>query len=467
MVAAEVRRMKKMLWGGRFGKPPAREAIEFNSSENISLDARLAEYDVLGSLAHVRMLYGREILSTREFEEISSALRSVLAQVQAGGFVLKPELEDIHMNVEAAVTAITPSGKKMHTARSRNDQVLLDMRLYLRDHALQTIDSLIRLQEAFAALSKQDGPMVAYTHTRVAQPITVSFWCDGWARSFGRDIDRLHGAYERVNMNPLGACAIAGTGWKIDRKETASLLAFDSVQENEMDTISSRGECEAELLSCLCLIMVKLSRLSEELIWLSEKGLLSLAEGHTTGSSIMPNKKNPDMLELVRGRSGRVFGDLSHCLVSLKGLISGYHSDMQETKQAAMSGFDTAESCIRAVELVLGGVRFEREAILEELEGGFAQATEIADRLAMRGMPFREAHEKTGALVKSCEKAGKTLSQLDEAEASAALGVALGKDEWDKMRSLERGRLRRKVEASDGSFAKKEIERIERAYEAL
>ncbi len=459
--------MKKMLWGGRFGKAPAKEAIEFNSSENIALDARLAEYDVLGSLAHVRMRYSREILSTREFEEISVALRSVLAQVQAGGFALKPELEDIHMNVEAAVSAITPSGKKMHTARSRNDQVLLDMRLYLRDHALRTIEALIRLQEAFARLSKKDGPMVAYTHTRVAQPITVSFWCDGWARSFGRDIERLTEAYARVNMNPLGACAIAGTPWAIDRKETASLLAFDGVQENELDTISSRGECEAELLSCLCLIMVKLSRLSEEMIWLSEKGLLSLSEEHTTGSSIMPNKKNPDMLELVRGRSARVFGSLSHCLVSLKGLISGYHSDMQETKSAAMGGFETAEACIAAVELVLCGVGFEHDAILEELEKGFAQATEIADRLAMKGVPFREAHERSGALVKRCEKAGKTLSQLDEKEAGAALGVDLGKEEWKEMRSLERSRLRRKVEASDGSFAKKEAERIERAYAAL
>ncbi len=459
--------MKKMLWGGRFGKVPAKQTIEFNSSENVSLDARLAEYDVLGSLAHVRMLYSREILSTSEFEAISAALRTILGQVQAGVFVMKPELEDIHMNVESAVTAITSAGKKMHTARSRNDQVLLDMRLYMRDHVLEMILAIVALQKALGRLSADDGPMVAYTHTRVAQPITVSFWCDGWSRSFARDIGRLTEAYRRVNTNPLGACAIAGTPWGIDREETARLLAFDGVQENELDTITSRGECEAELLSDMSLLMVKLSRLSEELIWLSEKGLISLAEEHTTGSSIMPNKKNPDTLELVRGRSARVIGDLSHCLTTLKGLISGYHSDMQETKFALISGSETTESCLRAMALVLGGVRFERDGITSELERGFAQATEIADRLAMKGMPFREAHEKAGALVKHCEKARTTLSKLDPATAAELLGTDITPKEWEGMRSIERSRLKRKVGQSDASFALGERERIDKAYSML
>src|SRR5512143_482887 len=306
--------MKKMLWGGRFEKGPARETLEFNSAENISLDAGLVAYDILGSLAHVRMLYKQEILSTAEYESLRDALRALLAQSQGGGFRLDPALEDVHMNVESAVTKMTPSGKKMHTARSRNDQVLLDMRLYMRDRILAMLLAIGRLQEAFAKLSEKDGPMVAYTHTRVAQPITISFWCDAWSRSFARDSARLKEAYRRVNMNPLGACAVAGTGWNIDRSETAALLAFDGVQENELDTVSSRGECEAEVLSALSLAMCKLSRLSEELIWLSEKGLLDLSEEHTTGSSIMPNKKNPDTLELIRGRAGRVYGNLTHCL---------------------------------------------------------------------------------------------------------------------------------------------------------
>ena len=459
--------MKKMLWGGRFEKEPSKETLEFNSYENISLDERLVAYDVLGSLAHVRMLYRQEIISTSDFEGISGALRTVLGQAEAGAFRLDPSLEDVHMNIESAVSRLTPSGKKMHTARSRNDQVLLDMRLYMRDEVLAVILGLIRLQEAFSKAVRKDGPMVAYTHTRVAQPMTVSFWCDGWAQSFGRDIERLEDAYSRVNRNPLGACAVAGTAWKIDRKLTAELLAFGSVQDNELDTITSRGECEAELLSCLSIVMCKLSRLSEELIWLSEKGLVAISEEHTTGSSIMPNKKNPDVLELVRGRSGRVYGNLMHCLSSLKGLVSGYNSDMQETKFAIMGGFDTATASIRAFTMVLEGASFDSKEIEKELDAGFAQATEIADFLAMGGMPFRDAHAKAGELVRYCEKTGKRISELEADDARKILGLSVPPAKWSELRSFERPRLKRKVRTSDPSFAEKEMEKIEKAYSAL
>jgi argininosuccinate lyase len=459
--------MKKMIWGGRFEKGPSVEAIEFNSAENISLDARLARYDILGSLAHVRMLYEAEILSTAEFEGIRNALRALLDQLERGMLRLDPSLEDIHMNIEAAVSSMTPAGKKMHTARSRNDQVLLDMRMYMRDRTLSVLFALSGLQEAFASLSRREGPMVAYTHTRVAQPITVSFWCDAWSRSFDRDIGRLRDAYRRLNVNPLGACAVAGTPWKIDRARTAALLAFDGVQENELDTIASRGECEAEALSALSIAMCKLSRLSEELIWLSQKGLLSIPEEHTTGSSMMPNKKNPDVLELVRGRSGRVYGDLLHCLVSLKGLPPGYNSDMQETKQAAISGFETTEACIRAAGMVVRGVGFSREAIERELDAGFAQATEIADHLAMKGMAFRDAHGKAGKLVLHCEKEGKSIPSLGAEEAGAILGRPMEKDEWAALRSNRRDRLARKVVPWKPAFAEKESERIGKAYSAL
>ncbi len=459
--------MKKMLWGGRFGKPPSDRIIAFNSGENVRLDAALIPYDILGSLAHVQMLYEAQIISTADYESIRKALRTVYRRWDGGVFILDPRLEDVHMNVEAAVSALTPAGKKMHTARSRNDQALLDMRLFMRDRILAVIESLGALRAAFAGLSKAGGPMVAYTHTRAAQPVTVSFWCDAWVSSLARDIDRLAEAYRRVNQNPLGACAVAGTPWKIDRGRTAALLAMESVQENEMDAISSRGECEAEVLGALSLAMCKLSRLSEELIWLSEKGLLSISEEHTTGSSIMPNKKNPDALELIRGRSARVYGALFHALASLKGLPGGYNSDMQETKAAVMGGLATAQECAETAALIVAGISFDSAAIREELERGFCQATEVADRLAMGGMPFREAHEKAGGLVRYCEGQGKTIGLLDAAEASKALGVRLSEAQWGPMKSLERPGLECRVRAPKPALVDRERKRIMAAFTAL
>jgi argininosuccinate lyase len=458
--------MKKMLWGGRFGKGPADETIEFNSSENVQLDRMLVPYDIIGSIAHVRMLQRQGILKGAEANEIVSALKAVYSKWEKGAFSLKKELEDVHMNVESAVTAVTANGKKMHTARSRNDQVLLDMRLYMRDAVLEAVGAIETLQESFAGLSKKDGAMVAYTHTRVAQPITVSFWCQAWVDGLSRDKERLLDAYKRVNMNPLGACAVAGTSWKIDRSETARLLAFVGVQENELDTISSRGECETEALAALSIVMCRLSRLSEELIWLSEKGLIEISEEHTTGSSIMPNKKNPDVLELVRGRSARVYSNLNHCLVVLKGLMSGYHSDMQETKFALMSGFGHTLASVRIMSGVVSGLGFNARKIENELAEGFAQATEIADHLAVAGLAFREAHERSGKLVRYCEDKGVTLSKIPLSEAEAVLGMKIGKEKWVQIISVERPRLKRNV-AFAKSGIEKEIKKIESAYKKL
>lgn len=458
--------MKRMLWGGRFKSGPAKETIEFNSAENAQLDARLIPYDILGSIAHVRMLAKQGILGKEEAAEIVSALKTVYSRWENGGFALKSGLEDVHMNVEDAVTSITPHGKRMHTARSRNDQVLLDMRLYMRDALLRAVEAVEALQASFSEISVNDGPMVAYTHTRVAQPITVSFWCQAWMDGLGRDKERLLDAYRRVDRNPLGACAISGTGWKIDRTETAGLLSFGSVQENELDTISSRGECEAEALSALSMLMCRLSRLCEELIWLSEKGLVSIPEAFTTGSSIMPNKKNPDVLELVRGRTARVYSNLSHCLTVLKGLISGYHSDMQETKYAVMSGFDHTSASLGMMAGVVSGLGFDSGKIEKELDEGFAQATEIADMLAMDGLPFREAHERSGKLVRHCEGKGVTLSLIPLAEAEAALGVKIGRERWALMTTLGRPRLKRKA-AFARAGVEKEMEKIEKAFKKL
>ncbi|MFH0885123.1 MAG: argininosuccinate lyase [Candidatus Micrarchaeota archaeon] len=459
--------MKKMLWGGRFTKEPSSDIIEFNSGENAELDSELIPYDILGSLAHARMLYEQEILSTAEYEAINKALRSVYSQWERGIFRLKKEFEDVHMNVEIAVTKATPAGKKLHTARSRNDQVLLDMRMYMRDGILGLLDAIESLQEAFVELGETDGPMAAYTHTRVAQPITVSFWCESWVESLKRDKKRLIEAYSRVNQNPLGACAVAGTAWKIDRKKTAVLLGFEGVQENELDTISSRGECEAELLAICSIIACKLSRLSEEAIWLSQKGLIGIAEEFTTGSSIMPNKKNPDALELIRGRSGRVYGTLVHALTALKGTLGGYNSDMQETKYALMSGLETARSCLETAAIIVRGISFNEDAISRELDQGFSQATEIADYLAMGGVPFREAHEKAGNLVRHCEKSGSTISTLDNREASKVLGKNISPEAWAGLRGFSRPRLERKLTLENEGFAGKERKRLMQIFEEL
>lgn len=467
LLGAESGNMKKMLWGGRFSKGPSSDIIEFNSGENIALDEELIPYDILGSLAHARMLYDQEIISTADYEAITKALRDAYSRWEGGTFVLDPALEDVHMNVEALVTKATPAGKKLHTARSRNDQVLLDMRLFMRDGVLGVMGGIQSLRKSFVKLAEKDGPMAAYTHTRVAQPITVSFWCEGWMDSFGRDRQRLLEAYSRINQSPLGACAIAGTQWNIDRAKTASLLGFAGVQHNELDTISSRGECESELLSACSLISCKLSRLSEELIWLSQKGMVGIAEEFTTGSSIMPNKKNPDALELIRGRSGRVFSALVHTLTALKGTMGGYNSDMQETKYALMSGLGTTRSCLKMASTILGGVSFNEDAIARELDSGFAQATEIADFLAMGGMPFREAHEKSGNLVRYCEKSGSTISMLDNREASKALGKNISPEDWGALKGFARPRLERKPTLDDDGFAENEGKRLSQAFEKL
>ncbi|MDD5340565.1 MAG: argininosuccinate lyase [Candidatus ainarchaeum sp.] len=449
------------LWEGAFSGAHG-DVTRFNSAENVLLDGRLAKYDMLGSIAHAGMLGRQGIISRTEAGAITSALRRLLKSERSGRFTLDPALEDIHTNVEAHVTRITPAGAKIHTARSRNDQSLLDMRMYMRDEALAIAEAVITLQKSFAMLSKNDGVMAGYTHTRIAQPLTISFWCDSFVQGFGRDIERIMGCYGRLNMSPLGACALAGTSWKVNRAYTAKALAFGSVQKNALDAVGSRGEGEAELLSALSILMTKLSGIAEELVWLSQKRLVTIPDEFCTGSSIMPNKKNPDVLELIRGRSGRVYGGLMHVLSVKKGLMSGYHSDMQETKYAVMQGIETTKECVVMLATVVKGIGFDDKAIRTELEQGFAQATEIADALARKGVPFREAHGIVGRLVGRCGRAGITLSEAEPLQPFTP-------KEWKALVSLDRPRLKVKV-AVDSCWAKKVHEeklKIEKAYAAL
>ena len=453
--------MAQKLWSGAFEGANA-DALAFNSAENIELDGKLVAYDLLGSIAHVKMLAKQKIIPVKEAGEITKALSVVLSRYNSGQFTLDPSLEDVHTNVEAAVSNLTPAGKTMHTARSRNDQVLLDMRMYMRDEALELAYAAIQLQKAFVVLAKQDGPMVGYTHTRVAQPITISFWCEAQVQSLGRDIDRLLQFEARFNQNPLGAGALAGSGWPVDREYTAKLLGFASVQKNALDAISSRGEAEGELLAHLSILMGKLSGLSEELIWLSQMKLIQIPDEFCTGSSMMPNKKNPDVLELIRGRASRVQGNLVHCLGVKKGLMSGYHSDHAETKYAVMMGVDTTKGSLQILASLVPSLTFNSQSIEAELESGYAQATEVADALAHKGVPFREAHGMVGKLVGECQTAGISLSK-------ATPIPPLNSKEWAEATQLERTRLKVKVEL-DASLEKKVVEekkKIQKTFEQL
>ncbi|MCX8194908.1 MAG: argininosuccinate lyase [Candidatus Micrarchaeota archaeon] len=430
--------MAKKLWGGAFEKAPNEELLGFLSKEDVEADASLLEYDIQGSLAHVCMLSRQKILPKEEAKAILSALISIRKKVEEGKFFLDPSLEDAHTNIEAEVTKLTPYGKKMHIARSRNDQVSLDMRLYMRDAVNEVSQSLLDLQKSLALLSKKDCPFPSYTHFQVAQPASLLFWCHAHWHGLERDLSRLGDFYKRLNQNPLGSGAIAGSGWEIDRHYTSRLLGFDLPTANPMDTVSSRGELEAELLYILSLAMVHASRIAEDIILYSNKRLIVLPDEFSTGSSMMPQKKNPDPCELVRGKASRVLG-LAFATASIsKGLPTGFNRDTQETKPALMEGVEATLASLRILAKLLPSLQLNRERILLELEEGYASATSLADLLAKKGVPFREAHEMVGKLVRSCIAQKKFLSQLSAEEVSAIGKVKISPKELAEAVSVDK-----------------------------
>ncbi|VVB65568.1 Argininosuccinate lyase [Candidatus Gugararchaeum adminiculabundum] len=403
-----------MLWGGRFSDEPDKLLLEFMSSENLAYDARLIPYDLMGNKAHSTMLCEQGILKPAEAAEILKALAKLEEEFKKGKLQLKLENEDVHLNIESLATKLTEHAKKMHTARSRNDQVAVDTRMYLRDATLASISAILSLAKTFQKISQSNlgTIMPAYTHTRVAQPITVAFYFDAQTKQLLRTVQRLEQAFSRLNQNPLGSCAGTGTSWDISRTRTAELLGFEGVQENALDAVSSRGELEAELTFALSQLMVQLSRISEDFIFYSEKGFVSLSDKYTTGSSIMPQKKNPDALEIIRSRAARVQSSLFLILTAIKNTPTGHNADSQETKFAAMNAFDTAIPSAKILEAVLSTAKFDEKKMIHELDAKFANATDLADLLVQEGTPFREAHAKVGELVKECEIANCTLSSL-------------------------------------------------------
>ncbi len=405
--------MEKM-WAGRASGKLDRAADDFNSS--IRFDKRMAKQDIRGSMAHAAMLAACGILSEADADAILKGLEGILADLDAGALEIDPGAEDIHMFVEAELTRrIGEVGKRLHTARSRNDQVATDLRLYLREETEAVIKSLKALIRAIhdKAVENTDAILPGYTHLQRAQPVTFAHHLLAYAMMFIRDAGRLADAARRMNRSPLGSCALAGTTYPIDRRMTAAALGFDGVTYNSMDGVSDRDFC-VELLSALSILMMHLSRLSEEIIlWSSwEFGFVELDDAYTTGSSIMPQKKNSDMAELVRGKTGRVYGDLIGTLTMLKGLPLAYNKDMQEDKEAIFDAVDTVKMCLNAFTPMIDTMTVLKDNMRNAAAKGFINATDCADYLVGKGLPFRDAYKATGELVALCIDKGLTLETL-------------------------------------------------------
>lgn len=402
------------LWGGRFQKNTDELVDDFQSS--ISFDRRLYRYDIRGSIAHARMLARQGIIGSEEAAQIVRGLEDVLADIEAGRVEFSVAAEDIHMNVEQLLTArIGPVGKKLHTARSRNDQVALDIRMYVKDEIDQIrrllgelLTTLLDLAEAHV-----DTVMPGYTHLQRAQPVTLAHHLLAYVQMFGRDADRLRDCRRRADVLPLGAGALAGTTFPLDPGFVADQLGFATIAQNSLDAVSDR-DFAVEFTAAAALIMVHLSRFCEEIIlWSSaEFAFIELDDAYSTGSSMMPQKKNPDVAELTRGKSGRVFGDLITLLTMLKGLPLAYNKDMQEDKETLFDAVDTVKKCLLVFRPMVATMKIRREKMAAAARGGFTNATDLADYLTGQGVPFREAHALAGQLVYYCLEQGKSLEEL-------------------------------------------------------
>ena len=402
------------LWTGRFEKEAAKETNDFNSS--ISFDKRMYNEDIMGSMAHATMLVAQGIISEADGAEILAGLEGILSDIDSGKLEIDPSAEDVHTFVEAELTKrIGDAGKKLHTGRSRNDQVALDIRLTLRKETEKVqvlLENLINTIDKKAA-EHENTIMPGYTHMQRAQPITFKKHLGAYSEMFKRDLDRLNDAKKRMNFSPLGAGALAGTTYPTDRMLVAKSLDFDGICENTLDAVSDRDFC-IELANALSIIMMHLSRFSEEIIlWCSwEFRFVELDDAFSTGSSIMPQKKNPDIAELVRGKSGRVFGDLMTLLTVMKGLPLAYNKDMQEDKEAIFDAFDTVKMCLTAFTPMLDTMTVNKENMRNAAAKGFINATDCADYLTKKGLPFRDAYKATGELVALCLKENETLETL-------------------------------------------------------
>ncbi len=406
------------MWEGRFSKALDSRVNDFNSS--IRFDCRMYRQDITGSIAHATMLGKCGIIAQEEAELICKTLREILADLDSGALTFDPEAEDIHMFVESVLTErIGDTGKRLHTSRSRNDQVALDIHMYLKEEILQIRALVLHLMQTITdkAAAHTETVMPGYTHLQRAQPLTWGHYLMAYAQMFRRDVIRLDEIYAHTDVMPLGSCALAGTTYPIDRHMVAELLGFAEVSENSMDGVSDR-DFVIELASALSICMMHLSRFSEEMIlWCSsEFSFVELDDAFSTGSSIMPQKKNPDIAELVRGKTGRVYGDLTTLLTVMKGLPLAYNKDMQEDKEAIFDAVDHTKMCLELFEAMLRTCTAHTDVMRAAASGGFINATDCADYLVRRGLPFRTAYKIVGQLVAYCIANGKTLETLTLAE---------------------------------------------------
>lgn len=406
------------LWGGRFSEATAASVEAYSVS--IQYDGRLYHHDIMGSKAHARMLARQGLITDAECSAILEGLTGIEAEIDRGEFVFKSELEDIHMNIEKALTdRIGAPGAKLHTARSRNDQINLDFRLYLRDQVDELDTLLISVQQAFARKARKylGTVMPGYTHMQRAQPVLLSHHMLAYVEMFGRDRERLIDCRKRINILPLGAAALAGTGLPIDRQFVAEQLDFPAITANSMDTTGDR-DFVLETLFCLSTIQLHLSRLSEELVLWSSKefDFVRIGDRYCTGSSIMPQKKNPDIPELMRGKTGRVTGALMALMMTVKGLPLTYNRDLQEDKEETFDALDTVKASLSITAELLDNTEFNVERLRAATMGGFMTATDLADYLVKKGMPFRQAHGVVGHVVALCQERDCELTDLSLAE---------------------------------------------------
>ena len=402
------------MWAGRFNKPTAEETDEFNSS--IGVDKKMYAADIKGSIAHACMLGAQNIISSEDAEAITAGLEEILADIESGTLKISDSAEDIHMFIEAELTKRYGAvGKRLHTSRSRNDQVALDLRLYLRDEIAEIRTLVHRLAVVLVQLAEQhtETVMPGYTHLQRAQPVTFAHHLMAYVQMLLRDLGRLDDTNKRMNVCPLGSGALAGTTYPINREQTAALLGFDAPMANSLDGVSDRDYC-IELANAISIIMMHLSRFSEEIIlWCSwEFKFIELDDAYATGSSIMPQKKNPDITELIRGKTARVYGDLNTLLTMMKGLPLAYNKDMQEDKEAIFDAVDTVKLCIGTCIPMVETMRVCTENMRAAAAKGFINATDCADYLVKKGMPFRDAYKISGTLVARCIQEGKTLETL-------------------------------------------------------
>lgn len=423
------------LWGGRFSAHTAEAVDHFNSS--ISFDRRLYRQDILGSIAHAQMLGSCGILSAEEASLICRTLEQILEEIEQGQITFDIHAEDIHMNIEKILTEkIGPAGKKLHTGRSRNDQVALDLRMYLKEESSTISDMLAKLEAVLLCIAEAhlETILPGYTHLQRAQPITLAHHMMAYFEMFRRDMERLKDCRGRMDCMPLGSGALAGTTYPLDRHQVASLLGFSGITANSLDGVSDR-DFVIELASCLSILMMHLSRFSEELIlWSShEFAFIELSDAYSTGSSIMPQKKNPDVAELVRGKTGRVYGSLITLLTMMKSLPLAYNKDMQEDKEAIFDCVDTVKMCLPVFTAMLETLTFKTDNMYRAAQGGFTNATDLADYLVGKGIPFRDAHEITGRMVYYCISQHKSLDELDLSEMQS-FSDCIGQDVYTAIR---------------------------------